>query len=120
MFTPCRGPSSPHRDRSEGGEPISAGQARRLACTHGIIPAIHQKVVTAACLAAGVRSTKLASMKAAEVRAIMATQLTRADRLARADDVIDNSGPPGALAGAVARLDASYRALAAARRDARP
>ena len=24
----------------EGGEPISAGQARRLACTHGIIPAI--------------------------------------------------------------------------------
>ena len=56
----------------------------------------------------------------AEVRAIMATQLKRADRLARADDVIDNSGPPGALAGAVARLDASYRALAAARRDARP
>ena len=50
----------------------------------------------------------------------MATQLKRADRLARADDVIDNSGPPGALAGAVARLDASYRALAAARRDARP
>ena len=56
----------------------------------------------------------------AEVRAIMATQLGRADRLARADDVIDNSGPPEALAGAVARLDASYRALAAARRDARP
>ena len=27
------------------------------------------------------------------VRAIMATQLSRADRLARADDVIDNSGP---------------------------
>jgi len=56
----------------------------------------------------------------AEVRAIMATQLPRAERVARADDVIDNSGPPGALAGAVARLDASYRALAAARRDARP
>ncbi len=55
-----------------------------------------------------------------QVRAIMATQLPRAERLARADDVIDNSGPPGAIAAAVARLDASYRALAAARRDARP
>ena len=29
------------------------------------------------------------------VRAIMATQLPRAERLARADDVIDNAGPPG-------------------------
>ena len=50
----------------------------------------------------------------------MATQLPRAERLARADDVIDNSGPPEATAPAAARPDASYRALAAARRDARP
>ena len=28
-----------------------------------------------------------------EVRAIMATQLPRAERLARADDILDNSGP---------------------------
>ena len=55
-----------------------------------------------------------------QVRAIMATQLPRAERLARADDVIDNSGSPEAIAAAVARLDTSYRALAAARRDARP
>jgi len=55
-----------------------------------------------------------------EVRAIMATQLSREDRLARADDVLDNGGPPGAIAAAVARLDRSYRALAAARRDTRP
>ena len=55
-----------------------------------------------------------------EVRAIMATQLARPERLARADDVIDNSGAPEAIPAAVARLDASYRALAAARRDARP
>lgn len=55
-----------------------------------------------------------------EVRAIMATQLSRQDRLARADDVIDNAGPPDAIAPAVARLDRSYRALAAARSDARP
>lgn len=55
-----------------------------------------------------------------EVRAIMATQLSRRDRLGRADDVLDNSGPPEAIAPAVARLDRSYRELAAARRDARP
>ena len=47
------------------------------------------------------------------VRAIMATQLTRAERLARADDIIDNAGPPEALAPQIARLDRSYRALAA-------
>ena len=65
-------------------------------------------------------SVQADAARAAEVRAIMATQLPRAERLARADDVIDNSGPPEAIAAAVARLDASYRALAAARRDARP
>ncbi len=48
-----------------------------------------------------------------EVRAIMATQLSRADRLARADDVIDNAGPPEAIAPQVARLDGFYRAQAA-------
>jgi dephospho-CoA kinase len=49
------------------------------------------------------------------VRAIMATQLSRAERVARADDVIDNSGPPEVLAPQVAALDRRYRALAAAR-----
>ncbi len=44
-----------------------------------------------------------------EVRAIMATQLARADRLARADDIIDNTGPRSALAPQVARLHAFYR-----------
>ncbi|MFO1316386.1 MAG: dephospho-CoA kinase [Burkholderiales bacterium] len=48
-----------------------------------------------------------------DVRAIMATQLPRAERLARADDVIDNGGPLAALAPQVARLDARYRELAA-------
>ncbi len=48
-----------------------------------------------------------------EVRAIMATQLRRAERLARADDVIDNSGLPDAIEPQVARLDAFYRAQAA-------
>lgn len=48
-------------------EPVSVFE-NKFRLPAGIIPAIHQKVVTAACLAAGVRSTKLASMKAAEVR----------------------------------------------------
>jgi dephospho-CoA kinase len=53
-------------------------------------------------------------LAAAEVRAIMATQLSRAARLARADDVLDNAGPPSAIASRVAELDRRYRALAAA------
>jgi len=48
------------------------------------------------------------------VRAIMAAQLSREARLARADDVIDNSGPPEALDPQIARLDREYRARAAA------
>jgi len=49
-----------------------------------------------------------------EVRAIMATQLARPERLARADDVIDNSGPVTAIAPQVEALDRRYRELAAA------
>jgi dephospho-CoA kinase len=48
-------------------------------------------------------------LAAAAVREIMATQVSRAARLARADDVIDNAGPLAALAPQVARLDAFYR-----------
>ena len=54
------------------------------------------------------------------VRAIMSTQLPRAARLARADDVLDNAGPHEAIAVAVADLDRAYRDLAAARGDTRP
>lgn len=56
----------------------------------------------------------------AEVRAIMATQLSRAARLARADDVVDNGGPRDAIAPAVLALDRRFRALAARMPDARP
>jgi len=48
----------------------------------------------------------------AQVRAIMAAQATRAQRLAAADDVIDNSGDASALESQVARLHARYLALA--------
>jgi len=48
------------------------------------------------------------------VRAIMATQLSRSERLAHADDVIDNSGSQDALAPQVELLDRRYRQLASA------
>ncbi|KJK24597.1 dephospho-CoA kinase [Burkholderiaceae bacterium 16] len=48
-----------------------------------------------------------------QVQAIMARQARRGDRLAAADDVIDNDGPPEALPGQVDRLDQLYRSLAA-------
>jgi dephospho-CoA kinase len=52
-------------------------------------------------------------LSASDVRAIMAAQLPRADRLARADDILDNAGPPAAIVPQVAELDRRYRALAA-------
>lgn len=59
-------------------------------------------------------------LAADEIRAIMATQCTRAERLARADDVVDNSGAREAIAPQVAALDARYRALASAAGRAAP
>jgi dephospho-CoA kinase len=41
----------------------------------------------------------------------MSAQASRDQRLAAADDVIDNSGEPGALTNQVARLDSLYRGL---------
>ena len=42
------------------------------------------------------------------VKAIIATQMPAAERLARADDVIDNSGKAEALVEPVERLHAKY------------
>jgi dephospho-CoA kinase len=50
----------------------------------------------------------------AEVRAIMATQLDRQQRLAAADDILDNAGTPDAIAPQVLALDGRYRRLAVA------
>lgn len=47
-----------------------------------------------------------------EVLRIMATQLSRDERLARADDVIDNSGAPERIPPQVEALDRRYRELA--------
>ena len=60
------------------------------------------------------RVAKRSALSEAEVRAIMATQLPRGERLARADDVVDNSGPQSAIAPQIAVLDRRYRELAAA------
>ena len=49
-----------------------------------------------------------------EVEAIMAAQASRAERLAHADDVIDNGGDPSGLPRQVAALHARYLALAGA------
>ncbi len=52
-----------------------------------------------------------------DVLRILAAQATRDARLAAADDVVDNDGPPARLAPLVASLHARYLAEAAARRD---
>lgn len=49
------------------------------------------------------------ALSAAQVRAIMASQATRAQRLAAADDVIDNEGELAALHAQVEALDRRYR-----------
>jgi dephospho-CoA kinase len=67
-----------------------------------------------------IRRVQLRSGLAAdEVRRIMATQLPRGERLAEADDVIDNSGPRAAIEAQVQRLDRLYRDLAAKARETR-
>ncbi|MBB1636267.1 dephospho-CoA kinase [Cupriavidus sp. UME77] len=48
----------------------------------------------------------------AQVEAIMARQARRSERLAAADDVVDNEGPAEALPAQVDRLDQLYRTLA--------
>jgi dephospho-CoA kinase len=55
------------------------------------------------------------TLGAPEVRAIMATQVSRAHRLAAADDILDNSRGTDAIAPQVHAFDRRYRELAAAR-----
>lgn len=61
------------------------------------------------------RGTRRSRLTAEEVRAIMAAQLPRAERLERADDVLDNDGGMEALQRQVRELHARYLALAACR-----
>jgi dephospho-CoA kinase len=59
------------------------------------------------------RAMRRSGLSEAEVRAILAVQATREQRLARGDDVIDNSGKPEALDRQVSHLNEKYLKLAA-------
>ena len=58
------------------------------------------------------RATRRSGLSADEVRAIMASQLPRAARLERADDVLDNDGDLSSLRRQVEKLHAGYLAQA--------
>jgi len=59
------------------------------------------------------RAMRRSGLSETEVRAILAAQATREQRLAHADDVIDNSGTPEALEPQVSHLNEEYLTLAA-------
>ena len=59
------------------------------------------------------RAMRRSRLSETEVRAIVAAQATREQRLAQADDVIDNSGAPEALERQVSNLNEKYLTLAA-------
>ena len=58
------------------------------------------------------RAMRRSGLSEMEVRAILAAQATREQRLAQADDVIDNSGTPEALERQVSHLNEKYLTLA--------
>lgn len=59
------------------------------------------------------RVRRRSSLSRSEIARIIASQIPRAERLAHADDVIDNQAEPDALAPQVQRLHRTYLALAA-------
>lgn len=64
------------------------------------------------------RVTRRSGLSEAEVRTILAAQATRAQRLAAADDIIDNAGAPEKLPDQVSRLHEKYLTLATLRKAA--
>jgi dephospho-CoA kinase len=79
----------------------------------GVLPMIDRVLVVDCPETEQVRRVNARSgLPEAEIRAIMATQLDRSARLARADDLIDNAGPVAAITPQVALLDQRYRELA--------
>lgn len=60
-----------------------------------------------------VRVMQRSGLEESQVRAIMAAQASRAERLAAADDILDNGGTLDALREQVSRLHHRYLALAA-------
>ncbi|MEW9900321.1 dephospho-CoA kinase [Chitinivorax sp. PXF-14] len=54
------------------------------------------------------RTAQRSALQPDEVKAIMAKQATRSERLARADDTVENDGEPGALEPQIAKLHDQY------------
>jgi dephospho-CoA kinase len=80
----------------------------------GLLPMIDRVLVVDCPETEQVRRVRARSgLPEAEIRGIMTTQVDRPTRLARADDIIDNSGAIAAIAPQVATLDRRYRELAA-------
>jgi dephospho-CoA kinase len=61
------------------------------------------------------RVRRRSGLPAAEIARIMGSQISRTERLAKADDVIDNQGEPDTLPPQVERLHRAYLALARSR-----
>jgi dephospho-CoA kinase len=59
------------------------------------------------------RVAQRSGLAPSEIEPIIAAQVSRDERLAAADDIIDNSGSRASLAAEIARLHALYRRLAA-------
>ena len=62
----------------------------------------------------------VANLEDAQRRTLMSAQLSRDARLAQADDVVDNGGPPDAIEPQVDTLDRVYRDLATRAGNTRP
>jgi len=86
----------------------------------GIDRSRYQRVLVVDCAEAQQieRVMRRSGLPEKEVRDILASQVTRKQRLALADDVIDNRGPPEALEAQVTRLNEKYLTLAGDSRKA--
>ena len=82
----------------------------------GIDPRKVQRVLVVDCPEATQRErvARRSNLDPAQIQRIMDSQASRSQRLARADDVIDNSGSPAQLPAQVERLHRQYLQLARA------
>jgi len=89
-----------------------------LLVEHGVDRNRYQRVLVVDCAEEQqiARVVHRSGLTESEVRAILDVQATREQRLARADDIIDNNGALDALVSQVARLHAKYLTLAASAR----
>jgi dephospho-CoA kinase len=85
-----------------------------LLAESGIDRSRYQRVLVVDCTEAQQieRAMRRSGLSEKEMRDILASQVTREQRLALADDVIDNRGPPEGLEPQVSRLNEKYLTLA--------